>query len=106
MRLADAVSVPVIDLAPARAGGADRLRVAAAMDAACREHRLLRHRRPQASRAASSEICERSRTRSFRDAPLSRSSPPGIPWPENRGYHAAGGEGTVERRTTRRRRPI
>ena len=37
MRLADAVSVPVIDLAPARAGGADRLRVAAAMDAACRE---------------------------------------------------------------------
>src|SRR5712664_2887476 len=37
MRLADAVSVPVIDLAPARMGAADRLRVAAAIDAACRE---------------------------------------------------------------------
>src|SRR2546426_8002177 len=37
MRLVDAVSVPVIDLAPARAAAADRLRVAAAIDAACRE---------------------------------------------------------------------
>src|SRR5204862_7543050 len=33
----DAVSVPVVDLAPARRGGAERLRVAAAIDAACRE---------------------------------------------------------------------
>jgi isopenicillin N synthase-like dioxygenase len=31
------VSVPVIDLAPARTGAAERLRVAAAIDAACRE---------------------------------------------------------------------
>ena len=31
------MSVPVIDLAPARRGGAERLRVAAAIDAACRE---------------------------------------------------------------------
>src|SRR3989442_4814951 len=37
MRLVDAASVPVIDLAPARAAAADRLRVAAAIDAACRE---------------------------------------------------------------------
>src|SRR5438094_632923 len=37
MRPVDAVSVPVIDLAPARAAAADRLRVAAAIDAACRE---------------------------------------------------------------------
>src|SRR2546426_683348 len=37
MRLVDVASVPVIDLAPARAAAADRLRVAAAIDAACRE---------------------------------------------------------------------
>src|SRR5437773_9769281 len=37
MRPVDAVSVPVIDLAPARAAAADRLRVAAAIDAGCRE---------------------------------------------------------------------
>src|SRR5437899_12541543 len=37
MRLVDAVSVPVVSLAPARASAADRLPVAAAIDAACRE---------------------------------------------------------------------
>src|SRR5438094_9276268 len=37
MRPVDAVSVPVIDLAPARAAAADRVRVAPAIDAPCGE---------------------------------------------------------------------
>jgi isopenicillin N synthase-like dioxygenase len=84
-------AVPVIDLAPARGGRADRLAVARAIDAACREIGFFAVRGHGVPEALVHDL--RGRAHEFFALPLADKLAARHPVPgTNRGYHPVGGE--------------
>ena len=98
------MSVPVIDLAPARTGAAERLRVAAAIDAACREIGFFAIDGHGVPARVVDEL--RAVAHAFFALPYQDKLAARHPWPARTAAITRPAARRCRRRTTRRRRPI